>query len=269
MKKKNNIYFSIIIANYNNCKLIERCIRSINNQTYKNFEIIFVDDKSKDNSISFVKNISKNIKKIKVIQKNRKKNIPAYDQIETYMLGIKNSKGKYICFLDSDDFFNKKKLFHIKNFFIKNKQTKIVYDYPIVYFNKKKLYKKRILSRKINYTPWPRFSPQSCITGERKYLNKIIKNIKILKFPTIWLDFRISLQASIDMKKIIFLKKYLTFYQQSNDSASKNYKTFSKNWWIRRNEAHKFAKYLLKKNNKKYPENFDNVITNIVNSFIK
>jgi len=269
MKKNNKIFFSIIIVNYNNAKFLTRCIDSLLNQTYKNFEIIFVDDKSKDNSINIIKNISKNLKNLTVIKKIRKKNIPAYDQIETYELGIKNSKGKHICFLDSDDFFSRDKLFHLKNFLTNNKKIKIVYDYPIIYFNKKRLYKKKILSRKINYTPWPRFSPQSCITVERKYLINILKNIKILKYPTIWLDFRISLQAFIDMKEITFLKKYLTFYQQSNYSASKNYKTFSKNWWVRRREAHEFTKYLLKKNNKKYTENIDNIITNTVNSFIK
>ena len=47
---------SIVIANFNNAKFINECISSLNSQTYKNIEIIFFDDNSKDNSIELVKN---------------------------------------------------------------------------------------------------------------------------------------------------------------------------------------------------------------------
>ena len=46
---------SIVIANYNNSNFIEECINSLNSQTYKNIEIIFFDDNSKDNSIDIIK----------------------------------------------------------------------------------------------------------------------------------------------------------------------------------------------------------------------
>ena len=52
MKK---IFVSILIANYNKKKYISRCLKSLENQTYKNFEVIFFDDKSTDNSVQQVK----------------------------------------------------------------------------------------------------------------------------------------------------------------------------------------------------------------------
>ena len=58
---------SVLVANYNNSIYLNRCIKSIQNQNYKNIEIIVVDDNSTDNSIA----ILKKIKKITVI-KNEK-----------------------------------------------------------------------------------------------------------------------------------------------------------------------------------------------------
>ena len=48
---------SIVIANFNNSKFIDECIESLNNQTYKNIEIIFFDDNSHDNSLEKIKNL--------------------------------------------------------------------------------------------------------------------------------------------------------------------------------------------------------------------
>ena len=52
MKNKlNNVKVSVLIANYNNEKYINKCISSLLEQTYKNLEIIFIDDYSNDNSL--------------------------------------------------------------------------------------------------------------------------------------------------------------------------------------------------------------------------
>ena len=264
MSRKNKVLLSVIIVNYNNKKFIPRCIKSLDNQTFKNFEVIFVDDKSTDNSLNCIKKLSK---KIKIIGKNKKTNIPGYDQMNSYFLGFNKAKGKYICFLDSDDFYKKNKIKEVVKLFDKNKRTYIAFDLPYIYFNSKKFYKHRIKNRGTNFTPWPRFSPQSCISVRKTYLKKILKKISIKKFPTIWLDFRLAYQGYIDFKKIIFIKNYLTYYQQSNTSASSKYKRFSKNWWKRRNEAHEFVKYLMKKNGKKISISLDQRITNFVNNF--
>ena len=64
-----NPLVSVIIANYNNAVFLDQCIKSILNQTYKNIEIIVVDDKSTDNSID---ELYKYKNKIKII-KNKKK----------------------------------------------------------------------------------------------------------------------------------------------------------------------------------------------------
>ncbi len=59
---------SVIIINYNNAKYVDQCIRSILHQSYKNFEIIFVDDNSQDNSLEVIKKYKK---KIRIVKKKK------------------------------------------------------------------------------------------------------------------------------------------------------------------------------------------------------
>ena len=90
-------FFSIIVPVYNREKLLERSIGSLINQTFKDIEIICVDDGSTDNSLQKLLDYQKIDNRIKVIhQKNggvsRARNT-----------GLANATGKYIMFLDSDD----------------------------------------------------------------------------------------------------------------------------------------------------------------------
>lgn len=89
---------SIIIPTYNNAKYLVRCIDSILNQTYKNIEIIIVDDGSTDNTKDILKKYD--YKSINYIyQKNR-------GVSSARNKGLQNSSGEYIMFLDSDDFYD-------------------------------------------------------------------------------------------------------------------------------------------------------------------
>ena len=96
---------SVLIINYNNDKFIQDCIESIENQTYKNIEIIFHDDSSSDNSIEVISKY----KKIKIIKNKIRTTHGAFNQMNAYQRAFQKSKGEIIFLLDSDDFFSKKK----------------------------------------------------------------------------------------------------------------------------------------------------------------
>ena len=66
--KHNKAKVSVLIANYNNAKYINKCINSVLKQTYKNVEIIFIDDRSNDNSLEKVKLFKKRITIIKKLK---------------------------------------------------------------------------------------------------------------------------------------------------------------------------------------------------------
>ena len=90
-----NYLASVIIVNYNNAPLLDQSIKSILNQTYKNIEIIVVDDISTDDSI---KKLNKYKNKIKIV-KNKKKTVHgSYNQINSYYNGYLKTKGKYLFF---------------------------------------------------------------------------------------------------------------------------------------------------------------------------
>ena len=95
---------SIVIANYNNAKFINECIKSLNNQTYKNFEIIIFDDNSKDNSIEEMEKF----KNIKIIKNKIQTKYGSLNQMNAFYKAIEISEGEIIFFLDSDDFLMKK-----------------------------------------------------------------------------------------------------------------------------------------------------------------
>ena len=98
-----NIIVSIIIPTYNRAGLLKKSINSVLNQTFKNFEVIIVDDGSTDNTENVIKSF--NNSKIRYIK--NKKNIGA---ATARNIGIKTAKGKFIAFQDSDDEWLPKKL---------------------------------------------------------------------------------------------------------------------------------------------------------------
>ncbi|HPF83123.1 MAG TPA: glycosyltransferase, partial [Bacilli bacterium] len=92
-----NDLISIIVPVYNTEKYLSRCLDSIINQSYKNIEIILVNDGSKDNSLSIINEYSKKDSRIIVLdQKNQGVTKARFN-------GYNISHGKYIMFVDSDD----------------------------------------------------------------------------------------------------------------------------------------------------------------------
>ena len=89
---------SIIIPSYNEEKNISRCLDSILNQTFSDFEVLCVDDGSNDNTFDVIKEYSKKDNRI-IPMKNPGKGVSSARNF-----GIDNANGNYIGFVDSDDF---------------------------------------------------------------------------------------------------------------------------------------------------------------------
>ncbi len=108
--KMHNPLISVIVPVYNSEQYLSRCVESILNQSYSNLEIILVDDGSQDNCGSMCDTFAKNDRRIKVIHR---KNGGSSDARNA---GLDIATGKYLAFVDSDDFIHKnfvKRLFEI------------------------------------------------------------------------------------------------------------------------------------------------------------
>lgn len=90
---------SIIVPVYNADQYIDKCIDSILNQSYTNFELLLIDDGSVDNSASICKQYAEEDSRIKYIYKK-------WRSVFCKNLGIENATGKWVCFVDSDDYID-------------------------------------------------------------------------------------------------------------------------------------------------------------------
>ena len=95
-----NDLISVIVPVYNVKNYLEKCLDSIINQTYKNLEIILINDGSTDESLDICYMYEKKDNRIKVFN-NRNKGL-SYSR----NFGVKNSNDKYVMFVDSDDFIS-------------------------------------------------------------------------------------------------------------------------------------------------------------------
>ena len=135
---------SIITPTYNCAKFIGATIESVLNQTYQNFEMIIVDDASKDNTEEVVKSFKD--KRIKYIRLSKNSG-PAVARNRA----MEEARGKYMAFLDSDDLWKREKLEKQINFIKKNKYKIICSDYEQIDEEGNKLNKIIPCKKKVNY----------------------------------------------------------------------------------------------------------------------
>ncbi len=134
---------SIILPTYNRYKYLDRSINSVLNQTYKNWELIIVDDGSDDNSFSFIKNYLNKFSKIRYLfHENRG---AAYSM----NIGMQNSKGEFITFLGSDDEYLENHLRLRIDYLSQNKSIDLLHS-PAKIIGNKFVKDKYNLSKKIH-----------------------------------------------------------------------------------------------------------------------
>ena len=145
---------SIIVPVYNSEKFIGDTIKTVEQQTYKNWELILVNDCSTDNSTSIIEEQIKKDNRIKLI--NLQENSGAAIARNN---GIEEAKGRYIAFLDADDFWDKEKLKEQISFMKENNYAFTFTGYEFSDENGKKTGKRVNVPEKLTYNRsnciWP------------------------------------------------------------------------------------------------------------------
>ena len=167
-----NPLVSVIMNCHNGEKYLNQSIKSVLDQTYKNWEVIFFDNNSKDKSSVLLKKYKD--KRIKYYKSTR-----FYNLYKARNLAIRKSKGELISFLDVDDWWFKNKLNKQVNIFLKDQKIDVIYSNLFLYYqNKKKkiIYlKKKPDNGKITQNLIDKFEMPILTTVLKKNLFKKIK----------------------------------------------------------------------------------------------
>jgi teichuronic acid biosynthesis glycosyltransferase TuaG len=203
---------SIIIPYYRNINFFSKTLNSIENQTFKDYEIIIIFDDEDKKEIFQLKKLLKFNKKIKLII--NKKNIGAGPSRNT---GASIAKGKYLAFIDSDDLWKKNKLKQQLNFMKKNKLDISHTAYSIIN-DKSKIVSYRVARNKLSYSNLL----TSCDIG----LSTVIIKKKLFlkyKFSSNKTKEDYSLWLKLSRKKNIYgLNKELASWRKLDNSLSSN-----------------------------------------------
>lgn len=205
-------YVDIIIPNFNKEAYLKSCINSVFSQTYKNWNIIFVDDSSTDNSLKIIKKYKS--KKIKIISLDKNKG-PSFCR----HTGVKVSKNNYIAFLDFDDKWTKNKLKDQIIFMIENKYNFTYSDYYISYNAQFNIQNFTNLTNFFNYK---KFITNSSINTSTIIIKKnLLKNIP---FTNLKLLEDYVFKCQILKKGFVAhkIQKPLAFYNLNESNRSKN-----------------------------------------------
>lgn len=151
---KSNPFFSVIIPNYNHAPFLRERIDSVLNQTFEDFEVILLDDKSKDDSCDILQSYASNPHVVYVVL-NEENSGSTFKQ---WHKGFDLSKGKYIWIAESDDFANLH--FLQKAFEIIEKENDVV----LAYFKSNIVNENSVITHKhesqtgggISYMEWKR-----------------------------------------------------------------------------------------------------------------
>ena len=216
---------SVVIPMYNSEKSIDRCIKSIINQSYKNIEIIVIDDGSTDNSKKICEKLAMKDSRIKVLTQTNSGAATARNN------GMKEAKGKYLCFIDSDDWIESKMIEICYNKLIKEKvdvircnmfmeNGKDLQDVDITSISKK-YNENEIKSNLIDKILNGKLSAYVWLLLIKK--NNEIKNLRFSKDIIILEDTLFYIEMLLKVKSIYVLNKRLYHYCMNEEGLTLSY----------------------------------------------
>ena len=208
---------SIIVPIYNVEKYLCRCLDSIKNQTYTDFEVIMVDDGSTDTSAEIAG---------KYISDSRFKLFSQQNQGQgaARNLGIIKSKGDYICFVDSDDYVSHEYLSTLMNALVKSEADIVQCGVRRVWDDGRNV---KLRSKSLTYTEYT--DPKSyIISAPFSFWDKLFKRDLFdgLGFPIgiKFEDFALAPQVYERAKKIVYIPDCLYYYFWRNNSTTNSVK---------------------------------------------
>jgi glycosyltransferase involved in cell wall biosynthesis len=216
----NSPIISIIIPIYNTEKYLEECLRSVQDQTISNFEAILVNDCTPDNSMEIANRVANKDPRFRVYEHDENGG-PG----KARNTGIKVAHGKYLNFLDSDDFLPKDALQIMLNIATKNNADMVIGNMSWIYNHQ--LYPVQYIHNHINF--WKRFSQKNLRDlAANHYLSgsmchRLIKKEVFIdgniQFPEKVLheDMPVTLETWFFCKKIVATDRFVYFRTRRDD----------------------------------------------------
>lgn len=227
---------TIIIPCYNCCQYVDETMKSLFNQTYSfnRMKILLINDGSSDNTLEFIKQYETD--NVKIINKENE-GVSA-----TRNLGIKLAQGRYILFLDSDDYISKDTISLIIDFFDQHYEEIDLLTYPLLYFYP--------TGRTMEHQRYKHcYEKGTSVYDLNKYyylvqptINVCIKNTKEVYFDisqSYSEDECFNTKIVMNKKKIGFVKEATYYYRRHNESIT------SKRGKINLEEIYRFYDELL------------------------
>lgn len=245
-----DIKVSAIVSIYNTEKFLEKCIRSIMNQTLKEIEIICINDGSTDNSLEILKKLQKEDNRIIIIDKKNEGLTKARN------IGIEKARGEYVSFIDSDDWIEKNML--EKMYFEAQKKeldlvivgVKIIQNNQLVKIDRND---ELLINRIYNGNEYIKLvmNGSSCVVWNKLIKKEVIteNNIKFNEKIFFNEDYNFICKLSEKIKKIKKIEGIYYCYRSGENNGSSKVKEKHLSDII---ECYKELKIILKDNDKNY-----------------
>lgn len=224
MKIEHKLKVSVLVPIYGTEQYIEKCARTLFEQTYDNIEYIFVNDCTKDRSVQILRNVLEDYplkkKQTKIINHETNKGLAG-----ARLTGLQNATGEYVWCVDSDDYVDKRAIEVLLPYMLGNYDF-ISFNYflndgqVLTKFLSKPLSVKNLLMNRIPPSIW------KCVVKKDLYVNNDIWPVVGINVSEDYLlTARLILVAQ---KKILLDKEFLYYYNVSNlDSYMNNMKESS------------------------------------------
>lgn len=216
-----NKLLSVIVPVYNVENTLDRCIKSISTQTYRNMEIILVDDGSTDRSREICEKWARSDKRIRITAPKINEGLA-----EARNLGIRYSNGEYLAFVDSDDFLELDAYEVMINIMERDNCDIVIcnfWNYREIDKKRKKAYRMfdcctsdvliKALMEQLPTTAW-------CKILKRRIMQPEIGEAILFPKGRRYEDTVVSFKQIIAANKISFVSKPLYYYVQSNNTIT-------------------------------------------------